>query len=260
MKKLIYTFFLAFGLMSCENDAQLYEGEPGGFSGIYFYSRMGTQVADSMEYSFQNDPLEVKRKEVPLPIKVLGYTADYPRPFSIKVIGGDAVAGKDYEALAEEYIIPAGKAEYRFPLILLRTEDLLKKKKHVILELQENEHFKLLLPEAQEVNTTRFKVIFSELITKPQMWDITYAATHFGNWSVNKFRLINDLMGWQVSDWSNYSGPVQPGKYAYAATLLYFDLQKKADAKTPEYEDDGVTYMQLPPPNTVDYSKLEEGK
>lgn len=259
MKNTIYTIFLALSFIACENDTRLYEGEPGGFSGIYFYSQSGTLVTDSLEYSFQNTPLKVERKEIPVPIKVMGNTTGYPRPFRIKVAGGNAIEGEDYEALAEEYIIPGGQAEFKFQLILLRSEALLKEKKQITLELQENEYFKLLMPEIKGVNTTRFRIIFSELITMPQMWTTSNASNFFGTWSINKFRLINDLMGWNTSDWTNVQGPVKPGKYGYAATLMQFDLQEKADAGKPELDDDG-TYMQLPPPYTVDYSQLEAGK
>lgn len=266
MKKLIYILFTVILLVGCENEAQLYQGEEGDVSGIYFLSKNGSQCTDSLEYSFQNDPLSVERKEIPLSILVFGNVKDYPRTFRIKVAGGSAVVGEDYEALHAEYTVPAGSAQIKFPLILIRSGKLLKEKTDVILQLEENEYFKLLVPvvvdqaSGRELDATRFRVIFSELITQPQMWATMFASTYFGSWSVNKFRLINDIMGWRVSDWTNFSGPVKPGKFGYAATMLQMYLQEKADMNEPVYEDDGITYMQLGPAYNVDYSGLEAGK
>ncbi len=264
MKKMIYLLFTVILLSGCENEAQLYEGEPGGVSGIYFNLKNGNQYVDSLEYSFQNDPLTVQVKEVPVMVKVLGMVTNYPRTFRVKIAGGNAVEGKDYVALEDEYTIPAGVAEIRLPLQLIRSEELLKKKKDIVLQLEENQYFKLLMPEVKDMvsgevlNATRYKVIYSELITMPMWWTITYAGSYFGTWSVNKFRMINAIMGWQTSDWSkNDEDPVAPGKYGYAAVMLQKELQRKADNKTPEYEDDGVTYMQLGPSYTVDYSALD---
>lgn len=264
MKKLIYLLFAVVLLAGCENDARLYQGEPGGVSGIYFDLKSGNQYVDSLEYSFQNDPLTVQVKEVPVIVKVFGTITDYPRTFRVKVAGGNAVEDEDYVALEEEYAIPAGTALIRLPLKLIRSKELLKKKKDIVLQLEENQYFELLMPEVKDVTSgkvldaTRYKVVYSELITMPIWWTITYAGTYFGNWSVNKFRMINDIMGWQTSDWSKNNGdPVAPGKYGYAAVMLQKELQQKADNKNPAYEDDGLTYMQLGPSYTVDYSALD---
>lgn len=264
MKKLIYLLFTVVLLTGCENEAQVYEGEPGDVSGIYFNLKSGNRYLDSLEYSFQNDPLTIHVKEVPVFVKVFGMVTDYPRTFRVKVTGGNAVEGEDYVPLAEEYTIPAGMALIKLPLKLIRSEILLKKKKDVILQLEENQYFKLLMPEVTDMTSgktfdaTRYRIVFSELITMPVWWTQTNAGTYFGNWSVNKFRMINEIMGWQTSDWSkNDFDPVAPGKYGYAAVMLQKELQQQADNKTPVYEDDGVTYMQLGSRYTVDYSVLD---
>lgn len=267
MKKTMIYICCLFGFLfftACENDPMLYEGEPGGVAGIYFQMKTGNvQCVDSLVYSFQNEPLSVEEHVIPIPVYILGEVKDYPRSFLVKVAGGTAIEGEDYVALEKEYVLPAHQPSTYLPLILKRSARLLKEQVDLVVELKENEHFKLLLPTVKdgvsghELDATRFKVVYSELIELPIMWTITYASTYFGDWSVKKFRLINDMMGWQTADWSNFSGPVAPGKYGYAATLLQRYLQKQADKKDPVYEEDGKTYMQLGKAYNVDYSGLE---
>ena len=178
MKQLIY-ILLILGIWGCENDRQLYDGEENDVSGIYFrYSSStlnGVKVwQDSLLFSFQNILPDVKEYTLRIPVKVLGFVADYPRPFKVRVCGGTAIEGEDFLALEEEYQFPAHAGEATFPVVVKRTDKLFKDKISIELELQENEVFRLLMPEitsfGDTLDATHFKVVFSEIITKPFFW------------------------------------------------------------------------------------------
>lgn len=264
---------LAIFTGSCKKDRLKYDGEPGDVSGIYFLSvattdinGVPTQYRDSLEYSFQNLALDVTEANLPLNmVRVFGNVADHDRIYKFKVAGGTAVEGVDYEKLKSEYIMAAGKALATPVLKLYRTPKLEKTRVTIILELEETDDFKLLLPfvnnitDNRKMSVTKFKIGISDIVTPSFYWSI-FAPSYFGDWSVKKFKLLNDLMGWTAGDWqtAGQAGkPIALGKFPYAANLLKDYLQNKADIKEPVYEDDGVTLMQLAPSYAVDYSKIK---
>lgn len=257
-------------LQSCEKETMVYGGEEGGVSGIYFlYSKTYTMSGnvrvyhyqDSMEMSFESVPGDQTSAVLRLPVKVLGEVKDYDRTYKAKVTGGTAVEGVDYEPLQAEYVLPANAASTTLPLVLLRTEKLKQGKVNMIVELAENENFKLLLPEKLSsdektvVNTTRLKVIFSEIYTEPIMytWD---GVGIFGPFTLKKFEFINAVMGWSPADWDLNSGVVTAGILYYAGRKVQQELQLRADASDPVLDEDG-SFMQLVGKYEVDYSKYE---
>lgn len=273
MKRLFESLFLIlFALVNvtCEKEPLLYKGEEDNSSGIYFYSVAtftpdGTPLSyrDSLTYSFQNDPLSKTQHVFNVPVRTLGYISDQDRKFKVKVIGGTAIEGVDFEVLQESYVVPAGESTASLPVVLNRTPVLTEKAITIDLQLVEYDSFKLLLPyllnigNNQQMDATKFRISFSELITEPSYYS-SYGLDYFGDWSVKKFKILNDLMGWTVSDWryAGFSGfPVASGKFAYAATLFRTFLEEALAENKPIYEDDGSP-MQLGSSYTVDYSKL----
>lgn len=275
MKRIQHTLYLAIililGTLGCENEPLLYQGEEDNTSGIYFYSVAtftpdGTPLSyrDSVIYSFQNDGLNITERIVNLPVRTLGNISNQDRTFKVKVDGGTAKEGVDYEKLADEYIIPAGKATGQVPIKLIRTTALQQKALTIDVRLVENENFKFLLPvflnigNNKEMDATRFRVNFSEIITEFSYYT-SFGTSYFGDWSVKKFKILNDLMGWTTNDWRVAGGKnaaVALGKFAFAATRFKIYLEEQLNAKKPIYEDDGKTLMQLGPAYMVDYTGL----
>ncbi|MEG1737972.1 MAG: DUF4843 domain-containing protein [Odoribacter sp.] len=274
MKKCLYyiTTILTILLCGCENDSLLYQGESDGTSGIYFkYSAIFNEATgiysyiDSVEYSFANDPLSVTKRIQYVNVLVFGNIANYDRTYKARIIGGTAVEGVDYEPLKEEYTIPAGKSLVNLPIVLLRTAKLQKEKLNLIVKLEENQYFRLWMPDLEtgaektKIDITKFKVTFSEFVAQPEPVWTMFAQSIFGTFSVKKFRMINELSGWKPSNWYwlTQGGENLYPKFPYNASLLQINLQELADAKTPMYEDDGVTLMQLAGKYKIDYSGLE---
>ena len=254
-------------LCGCENERPLYDGEKFGVSGIYFQYTSRTMngkpiYQDSILFSFQNVTSGIEEYELKIPVKLLGFVADYPRAFKVNVCGGSAIEGEDFLALKNEYIFPADTAESFFPIILKRTEKLIDKEISIELELVENNYFHLLMPQiisaGDTLDATRFKVVYSEIITKPFYW--LAASSYFGDFSPKKIQILNRLMEWSMEDWKNAGmadSKITMGKFNYAATIMKNELQNLADAGTPCYEADGTTLMQLANDYKVDYSNYE---
>lgn len=257
--------------MGCKEESLLYSGENSKESGVYFFSVASTDIngnplsyRDSLLTQFENDPIIYTERIVNVPVKVLGSIVDYDRTFKVKINGGTAVEGKDYEKLKSEYTIPAGKALTTIPVKLFRTARLLNESIYFDIQLEESKDFKLLLPivvnksNSTNMDATKFRLRFSEIIIESSYWK-SYSPQFWGDWSVKKFKLLNSLMEWTNRDWSNGGLPgsnVAFGKFSYATTLFRMYLQERADKKEPIYEDDGVTLMQLAPNYAIDYSKL----
>lgn len=270
MKKIMIFLFSLLCFGGCENGDFLYEGEEGDVSGIYFLKVTSTTpdgtplgYTDSISYSFQNDPVEVETRKVKIPVQLFGMLSDQDRPFRLKVIGGDAVEGEDYLPLPQEYIFPAHQAEAEAYVEIKRTPKLTREYRYVVVELLENEYFKLLMPEINNVTTRDtlkthiFKISFTEQIS--EMFRYTSIGTHyFGSWSVKKFHMINEISGWTLDDWNAYSGSVVTGgKMAYVAVMLRRQLQERADQNDPVTDEENGGYMQLGQNYQVDYSKYE---
>lgn len=257
---------LISGIWGCANDCQLYDGEKNEVSGIYFLYSNGTQNGvrvwqDSLLFSFQNVLPGIEDYTVRIPVKLLGFVAEYPRTFKARVYGGSAVEGEDFLPLEEEYVFPAGVSDAALPIVLKRTEKLYKNKVSIELELLENEFFSLLMPGIisfqDTLDVTRFKIVFSEIIKQPFFW--LSAKRFFGDFSVKKINFLNEIMGWTIQDWDRAGmegAVITYGKFNYAATLMKNKLQALADDNKPVYDEDG-TFMQLNGNYKVDYSRCE---
>lgn len=261
---------MMIAMQSCQKEYLYYQGEEDNTSGIYFYSVAtftlnGTPLSfrDSITSTFQNDIITATEKIVEIPVRTLGHISDKDREFKVKVIGGTAQEGVDFEPLKDSYILPGGTASARIPVKIYRRPILLEKALTIDLQLVESEHFKMKLPFLMNIgnnttmDATKFRINYSEIITEPSYYR-SFGLSFYGPFSVTKFKVLNDLMGWLVSDWRNagVSGtPVQYGKFTYAANLFKDYLEKKLKDGEPVFDEDGNP-MQLGAAYMVDYSSL----
>ena len=272
MKKFSIVLLAILLFWGCENDDFLYQGEEGGVSGLYFLKVTSTSIdgtpqgyTDSSSYSFQNDAWDVETHRVKIPVQLFGMLSDEDRPFRLKVVGGTAVEGEDFLPLPEKYIFPADKANTEAWVDIRRTPKLTKEHRYLVVELLENEHFKLLMPEIQDLSkrdtlkTNIFKISFTEQITEMLYYEY-FGESYFGKWSVKKFHMINAISGWTLKQWQDAiwgDQPVTLGKMPYIATLLRRQLQEFADKGEPVMDEENAEYMQLGNSYKVDYSRYE---
>lgn len=282
MKQLLYfapTLVLFILFTACtEEKFTTFNGEVAGIylqrDGNYtldlnFGGELDQSYIDSITLSFASLSNEITETTVNIPVKTMGYVADYDRPFILNVNEELTTAqrGVHFDYNESDCVIKANSATTYVPVVLYRNSDLLTTYYRIVFELESNEYFTTELYEynsssnwqvtSDVLGGKQFKVIFSEIYTRPSYWD--FAEYSLGVWSATKEQRVNSLMGWTHSDW-NYAGfsgyPVQYGRMSYAAKLLRKDLQAAADAGEPVLDEDG-NYMQLAPGYEVDYSAYE---
>ncbi|MEG2226939.1 MAG: DUF4843 domain-containing protein [Odoribacter sp.] len=275
MKRLLLILTAVFLLVSCQQE----EVTPftSDDAGIYFQRQasytMGTtnvNYTDSAVYSFASSSSKVTKTTTSVPVFIMGNVKNYNRTFKVKIDEEKttAVRGVHFDVNLDTLYIPAGKNTFNIPLTLYRHPDLLKNSYRIELLLVENEEFKLLIPNYKNNNQwnntgfllsgIRWKIIFSEKYTTPSYWR-NFGDDFYGQWTTPKYLLLNNLMNWTVVDWNNagMSGAkISYGRMGFSARVLQKELQQRADAGKPEYDEDGK-YMQLPSPYNVDYSKYE---
>ena len=261
-----------------EEDFKTFEGE---VSGIYMQKQASWNLdsnnnplyysyADSTVVSFATSAGDITQQEVELPIRIMGNTTDYDRPFTLTVDEAQSTAqrGVHFDYNDADCIIAANTAETNLPITIYRHDDLKTAVYQVVFNLKSNEYFTTELEEyrsngdwqATVVDTlcgSSYKVLFSEILTEPGRW--SDAETYLGKWSADKEARVNALMGWSHRSWErfgNYDG-VRLGQLAYAAKLLRKELQELADAGSPVYDEANKEYMQLGEDFQVDYSAYQ---
>ena len=175
------------GCIACNEEA------PEAFrniDGIYFDNRGNSNtVTDSVYVTFVYTDEDVL--EIPVQVQVLGRPSPTARPIALRVAGGDAEEGTDYE-LKSTAEIPAGALTLNYTVALKRTAALKARDRELVLELQANEHF--ILPFEYRVQAgndtvpvTTYRIIFTDRFTvQPEGWNESYG----GDFSQQKFELM----------------------------------------------------------------------
>lgn len=270
--KYIYSAIAAVAMTltvaSCsEEDFLTFDGTK---SGIYIQrvassTISGTPISftDSVYLSFASYTQDVQDMKVSIPVCLMGDVKDVDRRFVLKVDPSKttAIEGKDYEFSDTACYIPAGKSKKTVYVRILRSESIATTPARLVFTLESNENFTAELETyknqaswsatGKELCGTSFKIIYSDTYTNTTWWD-WYGTMFYGDWSVKKEKLVNELMGWTHRDWESWKVPY--GQMPYAAKKMKNYLQEAADSGNPVIDDDG-SYMQLPAPYSVDYSK-----
>lgn len=276
MKYRIVLLTLLTGLLfSCtKQEIPVFSSDDHGvyfqYKSSYIYGTTIENYTDSLSYSFTSAAADATSIVLSVPVRTMGKVTDYDRPIKVVIDEENttAIAGVHYEENLDTLYIPAGESSVYARIKFLRAEDLLEKTVRVGLKLEANEYFGLYIDEYKNTNSytatgemldgTRFAFVVSETYTEPSYWT-WFGGSYFGAWTAKKYVTLNNVMGWTASDWSRAGGTgakVVLGRFSFAATRFQEYLQEQADAGTPVIDVDG-TYMQLPEPYQVDYSKYE---
>lgn len=204
-------------------------------------------------------------------VKLVGDVVDYDRTYSIKVVPDSttAIQGTEFSIEENEFKIKAGKNKDYVWVTVYRTPNINQNTLRIYFELEENENFRIPISEYKNssgwsvdgpmYSTKSFEIKFNEIYSMPSYWS-NFGNTYLGAWTPEKFKVVNKVMGWKVSDWQ-YAGsqgwPVQAGRFEPAAYAVRDYLQAMADAGTPVREADG-SLMQLPTNYAVDYSAYKD--
>lgn len=275
MKKLILGLALIASVTcfsSCDyDDLELYSGPKAGLiiQQVYTTTLNGTPISyrDSTTYSFSTAPAQFTSASVRFVVSTMGSQTNYDRPYKMVIeSAANTVEGVDYSIDRNDFTVNAGSSSDTVIVTLLRTQELRQKECFLKLSIQPNEHFEIPIEKYKStasysspgdtLSATSFKIRYNEKYTQPNYWG-WYGADYWGTWTVDKYLLLNEIMGWAVSDWS-YAGSsgakIALGKFDYSARLMRKYLQEKADNGEPVIDSATGTYMQLASTYKVDYS------
>lgn len=241
--------------------AQSFSGAGGSerYSTSTFYSFVGTDLSFT-EYVFNGN------------VRLMGDVKNFDRKINVVVDHENTtmIEGIGFEFNSDTLKIRAGENSTQVGVRFFRTKDLLYGNDTLTLMLKENEHFSLLKnykssndwtnTAADTIDGTRYTFVMTEVYNRPGSWhggSPLYVNTYFGEWNPTKFIYVNDFFGFTLDDWNNVNSATSKlsiGRMQYYAKKLQEELQKRADNGNPVLDED-ESYMQLPEPYNVDYSR-----
>ena len=272
LKYIFWCIALFVSTTACQKEEiMLFDREDAG---IYFQDIILRSVStgvetyvDSYTFPLHSYPLSTEVASS-ASIRIMGNVKDYPRPVKVVIDEENTtmIQGVHYDIDLSEPVIEPGKNTADITLRIIRNDDYVDNDFQVVLRLEGNEHFKVILEKQKasnvytsttgEISANTFTFIARELYTESTYWTLL-GSSYFGTFSHRKFVFINRFMGWPHYDWTVFNtGAVTILSIGMAAPLVRAELQRLADAGTPMREDDG-TLMQLGASFRVDYSAYE---
>lgn len=258
---------------SCKKETiDLYESDNAK---IYFQvqSYSGSNGSEgystSTQFSFVNRSLDWKSVTFRGTVKLMGNIADYDRACKVTVDEENTtmILGEDYEINLDTLKIKAGANCGYIGVRFLRSANIKQEAKKLTLRLEPNENFGILETykasnvwsntTAADIDGSRFTFTIDEIYKKPSQWDRVGASTFFGAWTATKYAYINSTLGFTTDDWEWANNKISKARMPYYATTLRKDLQQKADAGEPMYDEDG-SYMQLGDSYKVNYDNVNQ--
>ncbi|MGN0280856.1 MAG: DUF4843 domain-containing protein [Prevotella sp.] len=214
-KHIILSLVVAAGLSSCEKDLELYSDPTcrlNFYYGIDAVSDFKPELARST-YSFVYGDPNLMQDTVWVEVESMGFVADTDRAITIEQVDSagveNAVAGKHYIAfndpqLASRYVMPAGKARTRLPIVMLRDASL--KDMTVVLKyrIKPNENF----VNGYDAYTERV-LEFTDQLSEPSKWTYSYPyfvyytitfADYFGDYGLVKHQFLISETGEKWDD------------------------------------------------------------
>lgn len=216
---------------------------------IYFnYVQQVTVRLDTLNIAFAYSPTTKKDSTILIPIQIAGAPSSQDREYSLSVDPA-STASPDHYVLPSKFVIRAGKMTDSFPMRLLRVKDLQDTTKNIILNLRANDNFNTDLQKwpvtGDTINTLTLKINVSDILLAGPYWTGVFAP-YFGNFSVKKVQLMNQIVGMPLDFPINgiYSLTLSADASIYAITMSRY-LKDQAAAGNTIYEADGVTPMTM---------------
>lgn len=234
---------------SCQKDLDLYSGKASVYFSMFSTGLGLSQPIDSTVLSFAFEPLSIKDSVVVLKVNTLGPLSSTERRFKAVVDPQQttAVAGEDYEVLADSYVVAAGQNTAELPVKVKRSAALKNKSRRLAIRLVASTDFELALTTAISRNGTSkssaliHRIDFTDVIEQPANWYT--AAYYFGKFSRKKLYLMNELTKVPLNQ---LTGNMTVAARRYVGSLTKKYLQEMAAAGTPVLEEDG-SLMEMGP-------------
>lgn len=210
MKKIFNILVLGVLLVttSCEKSLEVFNDSTCRLNFYYQSAEITSSFQESMaqgSYSFIYSG-DIQKDTVWIEVESMGMLADYDRPITLEQVDTTAtmaVAGKHYVAfndpsLANYYVMPAGKARTKLPIVVLRDASL--KHESVVLKyhIKANDYF----TNGYDVFQTR-SLSITDRLAQPSYWTKGYPMygdyyslyNFIGYYGVVKHQFMIDVTG-----------------------------------------------------------------
>ncbi|MFD2598210.1 DUF4843 domain-containing protein [Sphingobacterium corticis] len=159
-------------------------------------------AADSVNYSFAFKLGTIEKDTVWVNLRLQGAKRSYDRWLQLSAAAGTtATKGVEYELPSITW--PADSVTLKYPVILLRSPELKRSTKTLIVAPMPNEHFTVAAL-GQEIGNSfsipAFKIHISDFLAKPAYWDNLSNSYGWGSYSEVKFQFMLTVYG--ISDFS----------------------------------------------------------
>jgi len=215
-------FFQLFVLFTaCKKEIMSYEGKEG----VYFAMRHGTNEYLPNLWPYQPftdiDFVRMSTDEIDFPVQVMitGPSKSYDRIYRVEVNpdSTNAILGQHYEALKDQYILPAGAVSAQVNVRLKRTADLEEKPVTLGLKLVATKDFALSFPEWHSIpslnsgtvvpqfDATLHSLHINDVMVQPAVWSGSLQAGNresglFGVFSRRKMEFLAEYLGLKYED------------------------------------------------------------
>lgn len=188
---------LAILFASCEKDLQVYSDSTCRLN-FYYDIESVSSFKESMArstYSFVYGSSGVERDTLWYEMETMGFVADHDRAITLVQVDSvgvtNAVAGKHYvsfddPSVAHYYVVPAGKARVKVPVIILRDASL--KNETVVLKfkIEPNAEFE------QGYSALQARVVqFTDQLSEPSKWSYGFPDSDYSSYTVS----LSDYFG-----------------------------------------------------------------
>lgn len=257
--RLMALFAIVLSIGSCERDTITYEGEDC----IYFDVRRGAEWLTAWAHQFYSTVSfgSTMDNEISLeiPVRISGLPSDHDRVFTIRANADSttAVAGEDYEALASQYVVKAGETGTTVKVVFHRTPRMEGDTLRLQLRLDDTPGLSKLYTQFDDEVPAAYRdanplfdynhdasvhnIFIFDVMTRPEQWsgsDITGTGT-FGKFSPTKWKLMMDITGTTIDDYSSATTMPQARMNAIGETMAKY-LLEKARMREPVLDDDGT--------------------
>jgi len=248
---------MAFMFTGCEKELMNYEG----VDALYFdVRRVEISFVDSThwahEYFSEAAFGSTTANDITLKCKVMtsGYPKDYDREFAV-IANPDsttAVAGRDYDALKDKYVIKAGETNTIVYVKAHRSAEMEGDTLLLQLKLLENEHFKTMYtnfkdaPQAypptdhekfsQNHDAAYHNIWLYDVMVKPGGW----WGGLFKTFTAKKWKLMMEISGTEMSDYDSMTTMPQARAQAINDAVAEYLLENAKSRETVVLEDDGT--------------------
>lgn len=194
MKKFYLFTILAILLHGCAKNEHITYAEKNGLS---FTLGSDLTTGDSIVFSFVTNAIQGDRDTIWVPIALTGVPAQSDEPFQL-LVAASSTAQEGVHFKLTETVFPADKVTIDYPIILLRSSDLIDETRKLRLEIAESDLYTVGSLSSDSFAGIRIQI--SDQVIKPSWWGFA-EDYYYGPYSNGKYRFMIEVCG--IADFSS---------------------------------------------------------